>query len=1631
MASNIRAPKQWSLTKQETITSFEAWRQNLQYTLALDQNFAGFLIDGFTWQKKTPADALRGFVNDGADIPEGQRRTAAQKVTQLELMLGQIANFCPIISRNTIVKNSTSIASIWQSIRLHYGFQSTGAHFIDFNSIKLEPGERPEDLFQRLQSFIEDSLLKSDGSIKHHGEIPTSDEELSPSLENLLVLTWLRLIHRDLPALVKQRYGTELRSQTLASIKPEISQALDSLLEEISQINESRVLRTAFKSSSLKSTKGPSRTIVCSLCKQAGRLKFHHYLSQCKFLPEDDKRFFSKVRQTLSQDVEYDTDPDTDPESDLEIPADEDISPSSHHVVSASRRVMTKQSPHFKAFYNHHPVELTLDTGAEISMIKTSVAQYIGAVIKKSNQTALQADGITPLTIFGETHLQLSRDNTTLKLDALVVNDLDVDVLAGIPFMTANDISVRPAKQQILIDECTVVHYGSVPSQSSYNRIRRTQAYVLRSTSAATVVWPGNYIELDLPSDLDPDCTVSVESHVDSPKSSDNWPSPTILEAVSGKIRILNNTSKPQPLRKNEHFCQVRATKELSFSVVNEHVPSVKQNTNCSSFHSDTVKLDPDNILSDAYRAKFRDSLKEFDDVFNPTLTGYNGALGKFEATINMGPVQPPQRKGRVPQYSRDKLVELQQKFDELETQGVFCRPEEINITAEYLNPSFLVKKASGGFRLVTAFADVGRYSKPQPSLMPDVDSTLRNIAQWKYIIQSDLTSAFYQIPLSKSSTKYCGVATPFRGVRVYRRCAMGMPGSETALEELMCRVLGDCLQDGIVAKLADDLYCGGNTLDELLSNWRRVLQSLQKCNLKLSPCKTIICPRSTTVLGWIWSQGSLSASPHRIAVLSKCSPPDNVRGLRSFIGAYKVLGRVLPGCSHNISPLESAVAGCQSQDKINWNDNLLQQFKNAQNALDTHKAITLPQPTDQLWIVTDASVTKHGIGSTLYISRNDKLLLAGFFSAKLRKHQVTWLPCEIEALCIAASIKHFSPFIIQSKLHACVLTDSKPCVQAVEKLCRGEFSASPRVTSFLSIVSRYQVTVRHINGSANIPSDFASRNAPECIEPRCQICNFIVQTEDSVVRSVYVQDVLDNMTRLPFTTRSAWLNIQSECQDLRRTHAHLKQGTRPSKKITNIKDVKRYLSVATISKDGLLVVRRNDPLVPSTELIIVPRSVLDGLVSALHIKLNHPSKHQLLLVMKRHFYALDLSKAVDNACDSCHICASLQKFPDRLLKQSSEDPPEAIGMSFAADVMKRNQQLILILRETVTSFTSACFLENEKRETLRDGLLKLAVEMHPLDGPNAVIRVDPAPGFVALKNDDVLKHFHISLEIGRVKNVNKNPVAEKAILELEEELLKQEPGGGPLTHLGLAIAIARLNARIRSSGLSARECWTQRSQYTHEQIPISDREILLKKHQHREQNHPYSEKSKHISGKSPKSYHVSVGDLVYLFSDRDKLHARNRYLVTSIEGQWCFVKKFVGNQLRASSYKVKFDECYLVPNECTASSVPKQYDTYESEDEGVDPIHDESHSPQPIQIPTVLTNPMDNSPSDTNANNMSEIPLLLGVPESPPDPEPFINVPPELPSSSTICNNPTTPKSSRPKRDVKRPKYLDDYILS
>ena len=121
------------------------------------------------------------------------------------------------------------------------------------------------------------------------------------------MLTWLRLVHPELPKLVKQQYGTELQSRTLATIKPEISQALDSLLEGLHISEDARVMRCAVsgekksKSFQQPNLQSSIRKRVCPLCKEAGR-QSNHYLSKCSYLPMEDKKYMTRARQVLGAD---------------------------------------------------------------------------------------------------------------------------------------------------------------------------------------------------------------------------------------------------------------------------------------------------------------------------------------------------------------------------------------------------------------------------------------------------------------------------------------------------------------------------------------------------------------------------------------------------------------------------------------------------------------------------------------------------------------------------------------------------------------------------------------------------------------------------------------------------------------------------------------------------------------------------------------------------------------------------------------------------------------------------------------------------------------------------------------------------------------------------------------------------------------------------------------------------------------------------------------------------------------------------------------------------------------------------------------------------------------------------------
>ena len=1499
----FKARKLEALTENETIASVNSWQQNLEFQLAACNEFSPFLASDFTWSRKSVTD--RGLTDDTTgDV--NSRKTAAQKCIVLNHMLGLIISYCPENIRLEIERKSTSLKWIWQRVRRHYGFSKSEVHFLKLANIKLNEGERYESFFQRLMSHLCDNLLTTDSGIVFDGQKVTENEEMSPTVERLAVYLWLKLIDERLPLYVARVYSHDLQTKSIRDLQPEICDNLESLLLEISAQED---IKLAYSSSNhnkrsfpRKDFQKPRSSKTCAFCKAAGKPFNGHDISNCWSLSKFDR---SKLIKALQVQVE-DEDSCLSDVNNLSI---EDQETALDENPATCSRVLSMQSPYFYCYYKSSPCKVIIDSGATSSVVTLAFVRMNNIKMVNATQNARQLDKTLIKTV-GEINVNLSFGNKVLKLSALVTETMDSDIIAGVPFCRCNNIEISFAKQQIFVDGKTV-DYGAQPSRAKQGNV----SSILR-TSTHTVVYPGEFIEIKDPKLAVFDDEIAIEPRFDSPQNG-NWPAPGVSRVVDGSVRIPNNSDSPIYLAKNQHFGQInRVISVEQCLTINlnkcDNVHTNSKNLKPAIPFSDAVVIDPGDQLTSLEKAKFQAINKKFDSVFNPSYSGYNDKSGVIRAHITIGSIPPPPQKARLPFYSQNNLQLLQQKADDLEDKGVLVTPESVGLVPQHVSPSFLVKKPNGEWRFVTAFNDLGKFCRLPPSKVTKCSDILRRIGSYKFIIKTDLTSSFFQLKVDKESMPYLGTVTPFKGIRLYARAAMGMPGSSEWLDEVMSRVVGDLVMAGHVLLIADDLYAGANSIDTLLQIWDQLLSALSQNGLVLSAVKTVIVPKSTTILGWIWDKGTLSVSPHKVNPLQLADPPKTCTAMRSFLGAYKDISRAVPKSASLLSPLESSIAGLTGKDPIVWTEELHAHFKKAKSVLSSPKSLVIPSHDDRLVITVDASPLNNGLGATLFVMRDAERFTADLFSFKMKPHHVSWLPCEKEALAITAAANHFAPYVRDSKFSTQILTDNKPCVEAWEKLRNGKFSASARVSTFLSTLSSLNVTLCHIKGTSNNISDYNSRHPSTCENSSCQICKFVYETMDSVVRTVEAKDVLNGNVRMPFANFTAWRSAQQSDPIMRKAFAHLTAGTRPSKKTQNSKDLKNILRVASIDESkGILIVRKQDPFTGSRDLIFCPSELVHGLILAIHNYFKHPSRSQTEKLFSRQFFALSLSPAIDSICNNCEVCNSLKKIPRELFEQSSSAPPTRPGEKLAADIICRKKQKILVVRDYLTSFTSATFLSNESAEECKNGLILCCL---PLKFDQSIVRVDCAPSLQKLKREDSLKHCNIILEIGKAKNINKNPVAERANQELEAELLKVDPTGNPVSAVTLLQAVCALNSRIRSNGLSSKEMITRRDQISGKHLNFKDQLLSDKQHETKAKNHSSSAKSKARGAPLAPPATASPGSLVYLKDEGNKFQPRDPYLVIKKEGSDLIVQKMpVSGFLSSKQHSVPCNKVFPI----------------------------------------------------------------------------------------------------------------------
>ena len=563
---------------------------------------------------------------------------------------------------------------------------------------------------------------------------------------------------------------------------------------------------------------------------------------------------------------------------------------------------------------------------------------------------------------------------------------------------------------------------------------------------------------------------------------------------------------------------------------------------------------------------------------------------------------------------------------------------------------------------------------KSLPSKVQKPQDVYNKLARWKFIVKTDLYQGFFQNHLHQEAQKWCAILSPFGGLRYFKRGIQGLINQSEELDELLCNIFKDMLTDGKLIKQADDLFTGGDTLEEAINNFEEMLIICRKNNLKLSPSKTVMFPVSVDIMSWIWSEGgTLSPSPHRKLALVKVTEEDlkTVRDVRSWIGLYKTFIYHTPSLCKIMDPFDKVVADKDSSDGIVWTEELQTAFQLAKDHVSNIKEVYLPHPDDQLIIITDGARMPPGVGFVLQArDKSGQTRTVRHYSVKLKQHHVKWSPCEIEAVAFGTAIEAFYDIVKESTKPVIICPDSKPVCDASKLLQKGKFSLSPRIQTFLNNMGKINCEVQHISGKSgqNKIADFQSRNTESCNAEICQLCNYIQHESDTILDAKLGSIHQD----IPFSNRQGWYNIQSQDKACNLARTAMTSGQLISKKSGKINsDARRIVSQAKLSDNGLLIVPRSvEYSARKEERIVVPSSYLQALLTQIHYKHNHPAKSQLKSLFDKYFFGVGTNTIIDLLYDSCSLCNAMKKLPKQDVFTSTTNA-EHPGTHFVCDILR------------------------------------------------------------------------------------------------------------------------------------------------------------------------------------------------------------------------------------------------------------------------------------------------------------------------------------------------------------------------
>ena len=112
-------------------------------------------------------------------------------------------------------------------------------------------------------------------------------------------------------------------------------------------------------------------------------------------------------------------------------------------------------------------------------------------------------------------------------------------------------------------------------------------------------------------------------------------------------------------------------------------------------------------------------------------------------------------------------------------------------------------------------------------------------------------------------------------------------------------------------AYIDDLLIITRGNLEDHLSKIETVLTWLRDAGLKVNAAKSFFCTHEIEYLGYILTRKGIKPQLKKVQAILALEPPQNVKGLRHFLGMVQYYRNMWAKCSEMLAPLSDLVGEC------------------------------------------------------------------------------------------------------------------------------------------------------------------------------------------------------------------------------------------------------------------------------------------------------------------------------------------------------------------------------------------------------------------------------------------------------------------------------------------------------------------------------------------------------------------------------------------------------------------------------------------------------------------------------------------------------------------------------------------------